>query len=363
MAGDAHTKTPGHLAEITPEWLTYALHSGGVAKNAKVVGMEGRQIGQGVGFLSSVDRLALRYDRPDHDGPASVVVKVEPETELLRELGEEMHAFEREIRFYREVGADAPIRLARVYYSAIDPPDYAIVMEDLSYCEPGDQIAGMHESLVKATVRTLGKLQAKYWNNRRLEPLAWMPDTFEFVDHFLPYWPSFVERCSNWVSPEGMALGHRLARSIDWLKRELAAAPRTLVHYDLREDNLLFGPSGTPEEVVIVDWQLTIRGLGAYDVASLMASSEKASERVGHQKDVAACWHEVLLSSGVENYDFDQALYHFRVASLAALCVPVRYHQAGMDSGFERGRELIKCQCRRMFDSAVEIDAGSILTD
>ena len=250
-----------------------------------------------------------------------------------------------------------------MYYTAIDPPDYAIVMEDLSYCEPGDQIAGMHESLVKATVGNLARIQARYWNNRRLESLSWMPETFEFVDYYLPNWPSFVEIGSKWVSPQGMALGHRLARSIDWLKRELAAAPHTLVHYDMREDNLLFGPPGTPEEVVIIDWQLATRGLGAYDVANLMASSEKASERCGHQEDVTRCWHEVLTSCGVDNYDFDRALYHFRLASLAVLSIPVRAHQLIMDSGQERGRELIKIICRRSFDSAIEVNAGAILPD
>lgn len=359
--GEQRIKAPGHLSEITAEWVTYALHAGGVAKNARVVSFQGRQVGQGVGFLSSVDRLELTYDRAEADGPASVIVKIEPEGQALREIGDAMHAFEREIRFYREVAPDAPLRLAKVYYTDIDPPDYALVMEDLSDCQPGDQVAGMTEPMVEATVRALGRLQAQYWNNRRLVSLDWMPQRFEFVELYRAHWPSFVERCAQWVSPEGLALGQRLADAIDWLTGELAAAPQTLVHCDLREDNLLFGPAGTPEEVVIVDWQLATRGLGAYDVAALLSSSEKPIERRGHQADVARCWHEELTASGVAGYDFDQAWRHFLLASLATLAVPVRSHQPILDSGDKRGRELIRLVCRRMFDSAVEVDAGSIL--
>ena len=83
--------------------------------------------------------------------------------------------------------------------------------------------------------------------------------------------------------------------------------PPTIVHCDLREDNLLFGKPGTPEEVLIVDWQLAIRGMGAYDIASLQGGSELAAERRGHSYHVLLAWHETLLASGVVGYSYDQA--------------------------------------------------------
>ena len=359
--GQSEIKTPQHLDEITPVWMTHALHEAGLALSARVTSLDTNRIGEGKGYLSSVARVAMKFDHDDHDGPDSVVVKIEPESGDLRDLGEEMHAFEREIRFYREVGFDAPLRLPRIYYAQVEPPDFAIMMEDLTYCEPGDQVAGMHESQVLATVRQIARLQAKYWNNSALEALAWMPDRFDIVDHYLDFWPSFVQKCSDLVSPEGIELGHRLAAAFDWVQEQLATAPRTLVHYDLREDNLLFGPAGTPEEVVIVDWQLTMRGLGAFDVASLMGGSELASERCGHQADVAKCWHQTLIDSGLDGYTYDEAWFHFRLASLIALCVPVRYHQVCLDAPLERARDLLRVQSRRTFDSAVEIEAGCIL--
>ena len=43
------------------------------------------------------------------------------------------------------------------------------------------------------------------------------------------------------------------------------------------------------------------------------------------------------------------------------LCFPVRYHQVALDGGIEGGRQLLKVQCARIFDSAVESEAGGIL--
>ena len=57
-------------------------------------------------------------------------------------------------------------------------------------------------------------------------------------------------------------------------ERRMRERPPTLVHADLRADNLLFGPVGTPDEVIIIDWQLAIRGMGAFDIARLMARGE-----------------------------------------------------------------------------------------
>lgn len=358
--------TPKNVAQITAEWLDTVLRESAALGNRRVAGVESTVIGEGVGYLSSVARVKLVYDGAGQQGsanglPETVIVKIAPHNEIFRRLGEEMRAFEREIRFYREVAATVPLRLPKVYHTQCEPPDYAIVMEDLGFCEAGDQLVGMHERQVIVTARTMGKLQARFWNNDNLHGLEWMPNSWSLWKHYTDHWPSFVERCRQWMGPEHLVLGRRVAEHFDWIIDEMNGAPPTIVHCDLREDNLLFGPPDTLEEVLIVDWQLAIRNMGAYDVASLQGGSELAAERRGHPFTVLRAWHETLTTEGVREYSYDDALYHFRLASLICLTLPVYFHKAALDGGIARAPKLCETQARRHFGAALEIDAGSIL--
>ena len=309
-------------------------------------------------------RVKLNYDRPDavqNGAPATVVVKIEPEREEFRRMGQEFHAFEREIRFYREVAGRVPIRLPKIYFTLCEPPDYAIVMEDLGYCTAGDQLVGMHERQVMTAARMMGDLQAKFWNNDPIHELKWMPDTWSLWKHFCDHWPSFVEHCRHWIGPEHLLLGRRVSEHFDWIVEQMGDAPPTIVHCDLREDNLLFGRPDTPEEVLIVDWQLAIRGMGAYDIASLQGGSELAAERRGHPQRVLQTWHETLVVGGVADYSYEEALRHFRLGCLVCLTLPVYFHVKVIDGKIARGKLLCESQARRHFGAALDIDAASIL--
>jgi hypothetical protein len=152
-----------------------------------------------------------------------------------------------------------------------------------------------------------------------------------------------------------------VAEHFEWIVDEMNGAPPTIVHCDLREDNLLFGPPDTLEEVLIVDWQLAIRGMGAYDMASLQGGSELAAERRGHPLTVLNTWHQTLVSCGVADYSFDDALRHFRLGCLICLTLPVYFHIKVIDGSIARGKLLCEAQARRHFGAALEIDAASIL--
>lgn len=353
-------KTPTSLEQLSSEWFTEGLREGGVLRTSAVTDFDVTPIGGDYGFLSTVGRVSLTYDDREIGAPPSVVVKLEPDAERLRTFGDELHAFEREIRFYREVAPRTPIRLARLYFATTHPPDYAMVMEDLSFARPGDQVAGLHASQVQKTAAEMGRLQGMYWGENRLAGLEWMPDTNATGVDWDEQWPSFVDHFGWCLTPEGRALGDRMVGSVDWVDAEIAGRPKTIVHTDLRADNLMLGDVGTPEEILILDWQLTIRSMGAFDVARLMGGSELPAERHGHQLDVLRSWHEALLDAGVQDYPWNDALRDLRLGALSALCYPVHFHSGVLDAT-GRAKDVIEVMIRRLFDSAAEMDAGSIL--
>lgn len=353
-------KNPLHPEEITAEWITFALRSGGVLKKSAVKMLKREILGGGRGFLSSVVRASLVYDREEKGAPKSVVVKIEPESDTLHRFGDELNAFQREIRFYKEVASNVPIRLPILYFSVDEPPAYSMVMEDLSSYTPGDQVIGMHRGQVMATVEILAKLQAKYWNNNALERLNWMPTTNAVGIDYQDKWGSFVEHFGSFVDSKGLDVGERLGKTIPWLEEEIEKRPKTIVHTDLREDNLLFGDPDSDEAILILDWQLAIRSIGVFDVARIIGGSELPSERSGHQLEVLRRWYDALIREGVRNYSWEEAVHDFRLAALQLLCFPVHFH-VGFIGSEGRTMELIKAICGRVFSSAVEIDAVSVL--
>lgn len=353
-------KDPMHVDEITPRWLAHALREGGYLKEGSVKSIEKKILGEAKGFLSSVVQVKIDYDTPQKDAPSSVVVKIEPEEGGFKDFGDRLNAFQREILFYREVAPNLSIRLPKLYYSVDKPPAYCMVMEDLSYYIPGDQVVGMHEQQVMTTVEEIAGIQAQYWNNQALKELTWMPYTNNISEEYGDKWQSFIEHFGYCLNDKAKELCATLARSIDWKKDEISKRPKTIVHSDLREDNLLFPPKGEEGSILILDWQITIRGVGAFDVARLLGGSELVQERKGHEFEVLKRWHDNLLQRGVKDYTWEDAVYDFRLGMLSYLCYPVHFHPAVI--GVEgRGKLLAEAIFTRSFASAVEIDAGSIL--
>jgi Ser/Thr protein kinase RdoA (MazF antagonist) len=150
-------------------------------------------------------------------------------------------------------------------------------------------------------------------------------------------------------------------RHLSWLAERQAERPSSLVHSDLRADNLLFGDPRSSDAVVILDWQLATRSMAANDPTRLLGGSEPASQRNGHHLEVFTAWHETLISRGVTDYEFDEALEDFRLGALFNLLIPVKAY--GMTAGTTsvRTARLVDAIVDRMYVSAMELDAGSLL--
>jgi hypothetical protein len=353
-------KNPQHPQEITPEWLTFALRSGGVIKNASVKYLKREIIGTDRGFLSSAVRVNIEYDSVERGAPDSVVVKIEPESKKLQDIGYQLHAFEREILFYKVVSQNVPIRLPVLYYSVDEPPAYCMVMEDLSSFTPGDQVEGMTEDQVLSTVESMAKLQSRYWDNTALDTIEWMPTTNNIYADFEENWGSVVEHFGIMIDPDILKMGKKLGLSVSWLEEEISKRPKTIVHSDLKEDNLLFGNPNSDEAVLIIDWQTAIRSMGAFDVAYLMGGSEIVSELRVHHFDVLSRWHNTLLTEGVENYSWEDAVRDLKLGALASVCFRVRFHKAFIAA---KGRSLDRLIVifNRLSTLILEVDAVSVL--
>lgn len=352
---------PDRIDDINAEWLMAALQHGG-AIHCRVTEAEFERVGEGRGNLSSILRCRLHYDAPSGSEPPVVIVKIEPEGERFRQSVEFSHGFEREIRFYREVAPLAPIRLPMFYYGAYDAHRAVIILEDLSQLQTRNQIHGLDSADTLAAVRQIARMHARFWSSEALERFQWMPVHDERMTlNFAQYWDRFVDVYGLRIGKDAIALGNRLRGSLDWLRNEIAKRPRTVCHGDFRADNLFYGDVHASDDVVIFDWQLCQRSLGALDLARLVGGSEPPAERRTHHMQAFTVWHESLLAEGVSGYPFDAALADFHLGALVHLCTPVRvFSLMGEETGGRRA-QFLDAIATRFFASALELDAADRL--
>ena len=112
---------PLDVADATPEWLAGAL-------GVPVVGVTVLDAHSGT---TGRARLGIEYD-PGARGPASVFLKLAPFDERQRRFVDAVGLGVAEARFYRDLGAEIPIRIPEVHHAELDDDGrFVMVLEDL----------------------------------------------------------------------------------------------------------------------------------------------------------------------------------------------------------------------------------------
>src|SRR5262249_32981945 len=311
----------------------------------------------------------LTYDKAEDGAPATVVVKLPASMKEAMDVAESTHAYEREIRFYREVAPRTPIRVPHMFATIMEPSDnvFILVMEDLKGLTTGDQVLGMSRAQVVAAVQTIAPLHAQWWNGDQRQALPWVPSVEQQLtmlsltpEVIRTAWPLFLETFGDSVPPGGRALGERIIQHLEGILAAFAKGTPTLVHFHCRADNLFIDNLTRKAPIVVVDWQLTMWGLGAYDVARLVGGSIPPAERGGHHEEMVECWHQGLTAAGVTGYSLEEAWHDYRLSAIVALLNPVRVHYM-FKTGGARGMALGAAMTERFFRDLVEGGAEAVV--
>ena len=111
---------PNSPYELTPLWLTEALHYKPSSSNASVTSYAVEVIGEGKGFMHQIARLKLDYDDAPKDLPRTIIIKLPSTDPDAKAISDKLGDHEREARFYEGVATNDSIRTPYCYYSAID---------------------------------------------------------------------------------------------------------------------------------------------------------------------------------------------------------------------------------------------------
>jgi hypothetical protein len=311
------TVTQGGVQIKTPEpgWI-------GEALGTTVQAMEIMPMGTARGFQSTTWKLQLTCDPPG-SGPETVILKSETTNEEFNELTRLANSYVREVGVYKHLIPRLKNHQPVVYACDASQPCWLLI-EDLTHLRPGDQVVGLTRQETRDTLKRMAALHAEFWMDPHLEQQDWLPAH--------NFW--FAQPDTELVEPFFQTYGVRLGESVakicsavleqgEAINAAISERPWTLIHGDLRADNLLFGGTSESPAATIIDWSWASRSMAVIDLAFLIGGSTPIPQRRGCLEELLEAWHDELVSQGVRDYSLADARRDLQLASLRALTTSV----------------------------------------
>lgn len=311
--------------DITPQWLTEALHSTGTPPNAIVTSLCIEPIAE-LTCAGQLARLHLSFSQSQSILPSTLIAKLHAPDEPLRAKTRPFTPDKCEILFYQQLASETTLRIPHCYYSAMNVPDgkYVRVFEDLIPAKVGDQIRGSTMAETTLALRSIAGFHAYWWKSEKLEEFDWLissPTDSNSVncwvlDQYRKAFPTFVDKTGNLLTDAVKAFGEQLPEKLTD-KSQFGKPPRTLVHGDFRLENTFFGTSLGEPGFAVIDWQDISRGEGVWDIAWFIGGClQVTSERQVEERQLLKIYHETLKANGVNGYTFDACWNDYRLAIL-----------------------------------------------
>jgi len=274
---------PRTAESITAAWLSSVL--GATVTDFELEFLEG-------GVLSDAFKLSrIRYEEPSPESPRSLVVKLAQAEQERRDTALAGGAYIKELNFFRHLQSRVPVRSPKLYGLFTDgsenPEFFVIAMEDLSaHSKVFDQVDDRpDEAFTRKIALEAARMHAAFWESPVLDE-PWISDhggRYVFpMDSVSRESPANIDSFrSQWEAAFGSDLlrqvGHGTEEmtailtgpSCDLIHERiydiLSERPRTLLHSDMRADNIFrthpeLGRSVEESEVTFLDWQLVCAG-------------------------------------------------------------------------------------------------------
>ena len=322
--------------QVTAAWLESVL-------DVAIANVEVKPISEGTGFAGSVYRVHLNYGESGVELPDTLIWKTVSGDERTRGFLTTLGVYEREARFYGQLASD--IEMApRPYFSDFDSDSgaFCLITEDVSYMRPGDQVEGCTFEEAMAVTQDVARFHSTFWTELPDERLNWVP-AFDGGSGYFERMHSVawrqLERSFDHVPRGLIEAAHRVAPRVSEIKTRLSRPPVTLVHGDLRLDNVFLGNSSATSGIKLIDWQAIRLGRGMYDLAYFLSTSIPVDLRRLRQDELMSVYLESLSLNGVTGYTLEACNEDFRWALLDIVTF-VGVIGSTLDFQSDRGLEL-----------------------
>ena len=282
---------PVHPDDITDDWW-----------NAVIGRVPTRWRWEPIGTGQVGDSVRFTLDFPDEPG-VTLAGKFAAADPTSRATAAMLGLYAKEVRFYRDLAPQLPIRTPRTFAAdmAEDGTSFVLLFEDLGPARGGNQLAGCTIEDARAVIRQAAALHAPSWHNPAILDLVWLQPDPAAAAQVKALYPRaqavFSDRYRDALEPEFMALCEALAE-------HTAATDRTpekvsLVHGDFRLDNVLFDIKGGTEGVAVLDWQTLTIGNGLTDIGYFLGCGIGDSLRREAERELLELYCAEMTARGV----------------------------------------------------------------
>ncbi len=302
-------------------------------------------------------RFALTSDNPDV--PSSVVVKLASDDPTSRATGVALRNYEREAKFYQEIADTVDVRAPHCYFAdwIAESGDTALVLEDMSPAEQGDQIDGCSIALAQVAVNQLTKLHGPRWADASLDSIDWLQrrdldGSAQLMGIYgavkAGFMSTYEDLLRETAGDAGVAFVDKLHELLPAYVESMSP-PFTVTHGDFRLDNLLFGEHLGGVPCAVVDWQTPGQGNGLMDLGYFIGAGLLPEARREAEWDLLNQY-----IAGVESYgnsvDKNWAERCYRIGGLSGFIMAVvasqivgRTERGDAMFGAMASRHLLQC--------------------
>jgi|AP95_1055475.scaffolds.fasta_scaffold00179_5 hypothetical protein len=325
---------PRSIEDVNNAWLSESL--GDEVTSYSVTFLEG-------GVMSDAFKIHDISYRDSTELPTSVVLKMTNMIEDRRAVAMANNAYVREVKFLDQLADEVPLRTPKIYDIRHDGSDtyefFSIVMEDLTtHSEVFDQVTDPpDEAYVRKINLEVAELHAMYWESDTLE-LDWLrPKNNEYtfslndaaatcsenIDTYIELWEKsygerlFEEQYASLKPLTDIITGEHGIALLAHLNGKLNDRPWTLVHNDLRADNIFRTRDTHADagELTYIDWQLVSPGPPGPEFTQAWQHTLPPEVR-RKEKDFLKQYHDRLiqLAPQAAAYTYDMLIEDYRIA-------------------------------------------------
>jgi hypothetical protein len=243
--------------------------------------------------------------------------------------------------------------------------EYLLLIEDLAPAVVGDETAGVSVENSELAIRNLAKFQAAWWESPKLESLDWMPYVNAPVHQqaqgsYQQAWAPFCQMFGDRISPLMLEIGDQMQNHVVDLLNYHEPAPRTIIHGDFRGDNVFYGDGAATKDFYAIDWQISSKGRGIFDVAYFLCTSVDPTIRKTHEMRLIRLWHDIIgENADLSGYPYEQAVEDYRVSALYMHVYTV-IALGTMDFANERGLMLFNQWLHRRATAIEDLDCAEL---
>ena len=303
----ANIYIPRNPDDLTPECLTHILRDAGVIEHGRVTGVSAGGSTDSEGLTGLTTRIRLEYDTRAPRAPVSLIAKCSSAIREMRERPNTQAAYQREVRFYKEIADTVPLRTPRCYHADIDTEsgDHIILLEDLYPARGGNRTRGCSREQAELAIHRIAGFHAAWWESGKLDTVDWLggvarqPTDCELRVKHAEWWPVFLRKTKGVLPESSREVGSVLGEYRGRILSHANGHPRSLVHSDYNLDNMLFGDADSGIPFAVVDWQFVRRGHPIFDVGLFLCQNLEQDLRRKIEHDLLSIYVDTLGEHGV----------------------------------------------------------------